>query len=101
MQEDAEADRQQQEEHEGERDRRVGDQVALLQVEEPRRKGGERLVAERDLGDAAKQRHGADGDDDRVHAEAGDQGTVEEAAHEADAEAGEDQDRRRRAEAMP
>ncbi len=63
---------------------------------ETRRVFRQRLVAERDLGDAAKQRHRADRHHDRRHGKHRHQRAVERAAEGANAEADDNQRRRRR-----
>ena len=62
---------------EGEVDRRRVEDEALREVGEGRGIGGDRLVAQHHLRDAAVERHGADGDDDRGQAEARHQDAVD------------------------
>src|ERR1700722_523709 len=91
MEHESEDHRENQEQRKGIMQRRMFDEIILAQCFKALGIFGNRLVAEHDLGDAAKQRHRADGDDDRRQADARDEKTVEGAADRADDKADEDE----------
>ena len=64
VQDDSEAERKEKEEQERQRRRRLRYEIGLAETEKIGGKDSVSLVAQRHLGYAAKQRHGADGDHD-------------------------------------